>query len=130
VTAQAKTFAEARAEIASGLKRSHWMWFIFPQLAALGRSATAKFYGIGDLAEAVEYLGHPVLGPRLVEMAGLMLRHRGQRAEAILGPVDAMKLRSCMTLFSRVPGADPVFGEVLAAFFHGKQCGLTLAELG
>jgi uncharacterized protein (DUF1810 family) len=129
VEAQASVYEAARREISAGRKRSHWMWFVFPQLAALGRSPTAKFYGIADAAEAAAYLAHPVLGPRLVEMAGLMLRHRGQAAEAVLGAVDAMKLRSSMTLFSRVPGADPVFREVLAGFFQGEDCVLTLAAL-
>ena len=105
------------------------MWWIFPQLAELGRSGTAKAYGIADLEEARAYLAHPVLGPRLVEAARAMLGNAGQRPEAVLGGIDAMKLRSCATLFAAVPGTDPVFGEVLEAFYGGQGDLRTLAEL-
>ena len=127
--AQARDHARARDEIARGRKPTHWMWYIFPQLAGLGRSETARFYAIADLDEAGAYLAHPVLGPRLVEMAQLMLTHEGKPAEAILGPVDAMKLRSSMTLFAAVPGAAPEFGQVLDRFFGGARCALTEAAL-
>jgi len=103
VQAQAPVWDRVRAELAAGRKESHWMWFVFPQLAALGRSATAKHFGLDDLQAARAYLAHPVLGPRLIEAARLMLRHQGQPPEAVLGGIDAMKLRSSMTLFARVP---------------------------
>lgn len=128
--AQALVWTRVRAELAAGQKESHWMWFIFPQLASLGRSATAKHFGLGGPGDAAAYLADPVLGPRLVEAAHLMLRHAGTPAEAVLGSIDAAKLRSSMTLFSRVPGADPVFAEVLAAFHDGHPCPRTLAEIG
>src|SRR5690349_7212891 len=99
VAAQAPVYAEALAELRRGRKEGHWMWFVFPQLAGLGRSPTALFYAIGSLAEARAYLAHPVLGPRLRECTETLLAHRRRGAEAILGPVDAMKLRSSMTLF-------------------------------
>jgi len=130
VQAQAPVWDRVRAELAAGRKESHWMWFVFPQLAALGRSATAKHFGLDDLQAARAYLAHPVLGPRLIEAAGLMLRHRDQPPEAVLGGIDAMKLRSSMTLFARVPGADPVFAKVLAGFHGGAECPLTLTEIG
>ena len=129
VAAQERTHATALAEFKRGRKESHWMWWIFPQLASLGRSGTAKAYGIADLKEAEAYLAHPVLGPRLVEAARAMLMHRGQGAASILGGIDAMKLRSCATLFAAVPGADPVFREVLEAFHGGEADALTVAAL-
>jgi uncharacterized protein (DUF1810 family) len=128
--AQDRDYVRARDEIARGRKVSHWMWYVFPQLAGLGRSETARFYGIADAREARDYLAHPVLGPRLVEMARLMLGHEGVTAETILGPVDAMKLRSSMTLFASQPGAAPEFAAVLEAFFAGQRCRLTEAALG
>ena len=129
VAAQEGSWDTALAELRRGRKESHWMWWIFPQLAALGRSGTAKAYGIADLAEAEAYLAHPVLGPRLVEAARAMLAHRGQAPEAVLGGIDALKLRSCATLFAAVPGADPVFREVLDAFYGGTADPLTVAAL-
>ena len=95
--AQAPVYATALAELAAGAKRSHWMWFVFPQLRALGRSATAQRYGIADLAEARAYLADPVLGPRLTQCAEALRAHAGTPPEAILGPVDALKLRSSAT---------------------------------
>ncbi|MCF1708638.1 DUF1810 domain-containing protein [Tabrizicola sp. J26] len=116
-------------ELRAGRKATHWMWFVFPQLASLGRSATAKFYGIRDLAEAAEYLDHPILGVRLLEATAAILTHKGRTAEDILGLVDAMKLRSCMTLFAALPGAPEAFAAVLKGFYSGQPCELTLAEL-
>jgi uncharacterized protein (DUF1810 family) len=130
LAAQAPVLATVRAELAAGRKATHWMWFVFPQLAALGRSPTAKHYGLTGLPEASAYLAHPVLGPRLRDCTRLLLAHRGTAPEAILGPVDALKLRSSLTLFAAVPDADPVFGEALAAFFDGVPCPLTAAALG
>jgi uncharacterized protein (DUF1810 family) len=127
--AQAGTYQIALAELRAGRKQSHWMWFVFPQLRSLGRSATARHYGIADLDEARAYLADPVLGPRLVEAAGAVLMHRGRPAEAIMGHVDALKLRSSATLFEAA-GGDRVFGEVLDAFYGGARCPLTVAELG
>ncbi|WP_071673694.1 DUF1810 domain-containing protein [Nioella nitratireducens] len=98
LTAQDATYATALAELRAGRKLSHWMWFIFPQLTALGRSGTAKRYGIDGLAEARDYLAHPVLGPRLVEAARAVLTHAEGRPEAIMGRIDAKKLRSSATL--------------------------------
>ncbi len=129
VAAQEGSWETALAELRRGRKESHWMWWIFPQLAALGRSGTAKAYGIADLEEARAYLAHPVLGPRLVEAARAMLGNAGQRPEAVLGGIDAMKLRSSMTLFAAVPGADPVFEEVLEAFHGGERDPMTLERL-
>lgn len=124
--AQADTYAAALAELREGRKRSHWMWFIFPQLASLGRSGTAKFYGIADLAEARAYLADPVLGPRLIACAEAMLMHPDRSAEDILGPVDALKLRSSATLFETA-GAEAM-GRVLATFYGGERCAATMAE--
>ncbi len=129
VDAQDGVIDTVLAELRRGRKDSHWMWWIFPQLAVLGRSGTAKAYGIADLAEAEAYLAHPVLGPRLVEAALAMLLHRGQDPASVLGEIDAMKLRSCATLFAAVPGADPVFREVLEAFYRGQGDPLTEAAL-
>ena len=126
--AQAPIWEAARAELRAGRKRSHWMWFVFPQLRGLGRSETAAFYGLGGSEDAAAYLAHPVLGARLAEAARLMLAHAGTPADAILGPVDALKLRSSMTLFAAVPGAPEVFGRVLGAFFEGP-CEATRARL-
>src|SRR5450432_848167 len=99
VVAQAPVYAEVRAELARGRKASHWMWFVFPQLKALGRSATALHYGIGSRAEALAYLAHPLLGARLVESTELMLASSGKSAFEILGTPDDLKFRSSMTLF-------------------------------
>ncbi len=126
VAAQEEALAAALAELRRGRKESHWMWWIFPQLAALGRSGTAKAYGIADLGEARIYLAHPVLGPRLVEAARAMLGNAGQRPEAVLGGIDAMKLRSSMTLFDRAASDDPRFAAVLDRFFAGEPDRATL----
>ena len=130
LAAQAPVLATVHAELSAGRKATHWMWFVFPQLAALGRSPTAKHYGLTGLPEASAYLAHPVLGPRLADCTRLLLAHRDTPPEAILGPVDALKLRSSLTLFAAVPSADPVFAEALAAFFGGVPCPLTAAALG
>lgn len=122
IEAQRGVYPRARDEIRAGRKTSHWMWFIFPQLAILGRSDMAKRFGLADLDAAAAYLADPVLGPRLIEMMRLMLTHRARPPETILGHVDAMKLRSSATLFAAVPGADPVFAEVLQAFYGGHGC--------
>lgn len=117
---------KALAEVVAGRKESHWMWFVFPQLRGLGRSATALHYGL-EPEEAAPFLADATLGPRLVEISRALMAHAGQRsAVAIFGPVDALKLCSSMTLFAKVPGADPVFARVLDAFFDGP-CPQTVA---
>ena len=128
VRAQAGCFDTALAELRAGRKRTHWMWFVFPQLRGLGRSETSRFYGIDGLEEAAAYLGHPLLGPRLRAAFGALLASPGS-AEAILGPVDAMKLRSSATLFERAAPDDPLFGAVLERFFGGERDARTLALL-
>ncbi|MFC6006456.1 DUF1810 domain-containing protein [Angustibacter luteus] len=113
------TYDQALAELRGGRKHSHWMWFVFPQLAGLGRSDLARFYAISGPAEAVAYLEHPVLGPRLAECAGALVDLGASDAVAVLGPVDALKLESSMSLFAAVPGADPIFATVLDQYFGG-----------
>lgn len=110
----------ALSELRGGVKRSHWMWFVFPQLAGLGRSSMARRYAITSLAEAQAYLRHPILGPRLTESAQVTADNQGRTAEHIFGPVDATKLRSSMTLFHRAEPARPIFREVLAKYFDGR----------
>lgn len=126
--AQEGTHATALAELRAGRKRSHWMWFVFPQLRGLGRSETARFYGIADGNEAARYLAHPVLGPRLTTCAEAVLAHDDLSAEAIFGAVDALKLRSSSTLFAAAGGPE-VHRALIARYFDGP-CPLTLARLG
>ena len=121
--------ARALDEIRAGEKRSHWMWFVFPQLRILGRSETARHYGLADAAEAAAFLHDPVLGPRLVQITAALLAYAGRKdAVQILGPVDALKLCSCMTLFASLPGADPVFEATLRAFC-AAPCAVTKAAI-
>ncbi|MBS1605314.1 MAG: DUF1810 domain-containing protein [Bacteroidetes bacterium] len=127
VTAQEGDYERALSEIRSGRKRTHWMWYIFPQVEGLGFSANAVYYSIRDLREAAAYLRHPVLGPRLVEISKALLLVASDDAREVMGSPDDMKLRSSMTLFSLVPGADEVFGEVLEKFFDGKGDERTVA---
>jgi uncharacterized protein (DUF1810 family) len=116
-----QTYHQAVTELRRGRKTSHWMWFVFPQIAGLGRSPMAQAYAITDLAEARAYLAHPVLGPRLVECAEIVASHQGLSAEQIFGGVDAMKLRSSMTLFARAEDNQPVFTAVLDKYFDGPD---------
>lgn len=125
VAAQARIWPRPLEEIRRGRKESHWMWYVFPQLRGLGRSETAQRYGIADLAEARAFLADPVLGPRLVAISEAMLAHAGRRPETILGPVDALKLRSCATLFRAAGGHEAVFGAILAEFYDDEECRLT-----
>ena len=125
----AGTYQEAAAELRAGRKASHWMWFIFPQVAGLGFSAMSQRYAISGLAEARAYLDHPVLGPRLAECARIVAATEGRTADDIFGPVDAMKLRSSMTLFAAAAHEEPVFGEVLAKYFGGTSDEATLGRL-
>ena len=113
------TYAGAVRELRAGRKQGHWMWFVFPQIAGLGRSPTAQYFAISGLAEAQAYASHPVLGPRLVECAGALTDLAESSAVAVLGPVDAQKLRSSMTLFSRAAPDEPVFTRVLEQYFAG-----------
>lgn len=131
VEAQAPIYAQALAELRAGGKRSHWMWFVFPQIAGLGQSPAARFYAIADLAEARAYLAHPLLGPRLIECAEAMLAHAGTPAEAILGGIDAIKLRSSMTLFEAAARGEARsrFAAVLDAFYGGERDPATLQRL-
>lgn len=126
--AQGGSFAAAMEELAAGRKRSHWMWFVFPQLAALGRSATAKFYGIETLADARAYARHPVLGVRLVEAARVVLTHSGKSAHDIFGTPDDLKFRSSMTLFAEAAAGETLFRHAIEAFCDGPDA-LTLALL-
>ena len=130
VEAQAGVWAQALAELKAGRKTSHWMWFVFPQIAGLGRSETARFYAIADVAESRAYLAHPLLGARLREAAAALLAHRGRSAEAMLGGIDAVKLRSSMTLFEAVAPEEPVFAAVLEAFFSGQRDPETVRRIG
>jgi len=114
------TYESAVAELRRGRKTGHWMWFVFPQIAGLGRSPTAQAYAISSLDEARAYLAHPVLGPRLIECATIVAQTQGRTAEQIFGGIDALKLRSCATLFHRADPAQPAFTDVLARFFDGR----------
>lgn len=129
VAAQEQVIDRALAELRSGAKASHWMWFVFPQIAGLGHSHMAQRYAIADLAEARAYLAHPLLGPRLMEATEAMLGWVGRRsAEAILGGIDAVKLRSSMTLFEAATGADAApFADCLDVFYDGERDAATLA---
>jgi uncharacterized protein (DUF1810 family) len=123
------TYERAVAELRQGAKVSHWMWFVFPQVAGLGFSAMSREYAISGLEEARAYLRHPVLGPRLRECARVVTDAEGTTAEQIFGPVDAMKLRSSMTLFAAADPQEPVFAAVLEKHFHGERDDATLARL-
>jgi uncharacterized protein (DUF1810 family) len=120
VRAQDGTFDTALAEIAEGRKRSHWMWFIFPQFAGLGSSDTSRHFAIASVDEARAYLGHPILGPRLRQCADALLSVQGRTADEIFGETDAMKLRSSATLFASVSPADSPFHRVLDCYFDGE----------
>ena len=128
VSAQADVYDGALAELRSGRKESHWMWFVFPQIAGLGRSETARFYAIQDAGEARAYLAHPVLGPRLIEATEAVIA-APSTAEAVLGGIDAIKLRSSMTLFAAVAEDPKPFVAALDRFFGGGPDDVTLATL-
>jgi len=130
VQAQQHDYAHALAEIKSGRKRTHWMWYIFPQLDGLGVSATAKHYAIKTLAEAQAYLAHSLLGPRLQECMEAVLHIEGRSARDIFGTPDDLKLRSCATLFACVSPRDSVFDRVLRKYYPGGRDGRTLQLLG
>jgi uncharacterized protein (DUF1810 family) len=129
IDAQAGVFDTALAELWNGSKQSHWMWFIFPQLAGLGRSSTARFYAIASIDEARAYLRHPLLGSRLRQCVASLLPWAGKRSpQQILGPVDAMKMRSSLTLFDRA-APDEIFQRALRSFHGGREDERTLALL-
>ncbi len=129
IAAQEDVYPMALREIKNGKKQSHWMWYIFPQLKGLGSSPMATHYGIRDYNEASDYLHHPVLGERLVEISNVLPYLKGVDAYDIFGHPDDLKLHSSMTLFSRVKGADPVFAKVLDKYFKGKPDEKTLQIL-
>ena len=128
--AQRGDYAAALAEVRRGRKTSHWMWYIFPQIAGLGQSSTARYYSIRDLEEAREYYAHPVLGQRLREISGALLDLRGSDPVAVFGGIDSMKLKSSMTLFAMAAPDDPLFRQVLDKYYGGEQDALTLRILG
>ncbi|HMC92343.1 MAG TPA: DUF1810 domain-containing protein [Allosphingosinicella sp.] len=130
VAAQADAYPQALDELRRGRKRGHWMWFVFPQLRGLGRSSTAEYYGIAGWEDARAYAAHPLLGARLRECAGALIVHVGRSAESILGEVDAIKLRSSMTLFERAGDDAAPFRAVLDGFYDGIEDGETLRLLG
>jgi uncharacterized protein (DUF1810 family) len=129
VSAQDRVWSDVLAELAAGAKTSHWMWFVFPQLAGLGRSGTARFYGIVSLPEARAYWLHPVLGARLKECCGLLMALRGRTALQVFGPIDALKLRSCLTLFERAASDESMFGQLLNKYYAGERDAATLEML-
>lgn len=128
LNAQEDIYETVKRELRAGAKRSHWMWFIFPQLAALGRSDIAKRYGLADAGEAAAYAAHPVLGARLRECVGILNGVDGKSAEQILGFPDVLKYRSCLTLFWRAT-SDGIFRAGLARYYGGQEDELTLREL-
>ncbi len=130
LTAQERDYATALREIRSGRKRSHWIWYIFPQLKDLGYSETAKYYGIKDLDEAKAYLSEPTLRTRLIEISEALLSLRMNDPETVMGHPDDLKLRSSMTLFAAADPEEPVFGQVLEKFFHGRPDQRTLDLIG
>lgn len=130
VEAQTPVLPTVLSELRAGAKRTHWMWFIFPQLRVLGRSATARHYGLADVDEARAYLAHPVLGPRLRECAEAVMLVQGRTLHEIFGSPDDLKFCSCMTLFEAVAGPGSVFSQALDRWCEGRRCNATLHELG
>jgi uncharacterized protein (DUF1810 family) len=122
-------YATAVRELRAGVKRNHWMWFVFPQIAGLGSSSTSRAFAIGSLAEAGAYLQHPVLGPRLLECVRILLALEGPTAREIFGEIDALKLRSSITLFARAAPENPAFEQLLANYFDGVPDARTEAIL-
>lgn len=130
VSAQAAVYEKALSELKSGHKRSHWMWYIFPQVEGLGYSSTSRHYAIKSLEEAKAYLAHPTLGPRLLECAEAVMKVEGRSATQIFGSPDDMKLRSCATLFARASPAGSVFERLLNKYYEGEPDARTLQRLG
>ncbi|WP_374471800.1 DUF1810 domain-containing protein [Phenylobacterium sp.] len=129
VAAQAGVYDTALAELSAGRKRTHWMWFVFPQLAGLGSSPTAQRYAVSGVEEAKAYLAHPVLGPRLMACTAALLAVQDRSAHEIFGSPDDLKFRSSMTLFAAAAPAEPAFREALARYFGGQPDPRTLALL-
>lgn len=129
VDAQRATYDQALAELRAGEKRTHWMWFVFPQIAGLGRSGMAQRFAISSLDEARAYLAHPVLGPRLVECARALTALDVDDPVQVMGPVDAQKLRSSMTLFTHADPDQPVFRQVLDHYYAGAEDDATTSLL-
>lgn len=129
VTAQAPVLDAVARELSQGAKRSHWMWFVFPQIAGLGRSAMAQRYALGSLDEAKAYAAHPVLGPRLRDWTRLVLAHADRTAYEIFGTPDDLKFRSAMTLFAHAAPDEPVFRAALDTFYNGEEDEGTLLRL-
>ncbi len=127
--AQTPVIERVQAELRAGAKRTHWMWFVFPQIAGLGHSAMAQRYAIASLDEARAYAAHPVLGTRLRDCTALVLAVEGKTIHQIFGSPDDLKFHSCMTLFSRAAPEEPLFRQALERFFHGRQDPLTVARL-
>ena len=130
IEAQEIMYETALDEIKSGMKRSHWIWYIFPQLRELGVSAMANYYGITGLDEAKAYMAHPTLSARLIEISEALLRLKENDPERVLGFIDAVKVRSCMTLFAEVSKEDSVFHRVLQKFYNGEMDDKTLKLIG
>ncbi len=128
IEAQKRSYDTALEEIKRGKKRSHWMWYIFPQMKGLGHSSTAQYYGIENRKEAEEYLAHPILGSRLLEISKELLKLESNDPRAVMGEPDNWKLKSCMTLFEIVSN-EPVFGQVLDKFFGGERDKTTVEML-
>jgi uncharacterized protein (DUF1810 family) len=129
VAAQLPMMNRVRAELRAGRKQGHWMWFVFPQIAGLGRSAMAVRYAIASLEEARAYLAHPILGPRLKECAQLVLDIEGRAIEVIFGHPDDVKFQSSMTLFAQAAPLDKVFGDALSKYFNGRPDAATVDQL-
>ena len=127
--AQASVIARVQSALRAGAKRTHWMWFVFPQIAGLGHSAMAERYAIASLDEAKAYAAHPVLGARLRECTALVLAVEGKAAHAIFGSPDDLKFHSCMTLFARAAPEEPLFAQALERFFSGREDPLTVERL-
>lgn len=125
VASQAPVWDDVLREMRAGRKTSHWIWWVFPQLAILGRSHRARHFGLSGLDGAAAYLAHPVLGPRLIQVSQLLLSHEDTDPATILGAVDALKVRSCMTLFEAVPDAPGIFAEVLDRMYDATRCPIT-----
>jgi uncharacterized protein (DUF1810 family) len=129
LTAQASVYPQVLAELGAGRKRSHWIWFIFPQMKGLGRSSQSEYYGIGSLAEAAAYARHPLLGPRLIECTQLVNQVEGRAIHEILGSLDDLKFRSAMTLFARATDDAAIFNDALKKYFNSEPDPQTLALL-
>lgn len=128
VKAQEIDYNNALSEVINGHKQTHWMWYIFPQIQGLGYSETAKYYAIRDLEEAREYLNHPVLGERLLNITAELLKSKNSAAQ-IFGSPDDLKLHSSMTLFAAVKDSSPLFGQALDKFFNGRKDAKTLDKI-